>query len=225
MTTWTGLFPHEVALARTMRSDSPGFRCARGLPETHPADFNSATSRRSRTECPVCTSGPTPGETMPRTKVDLNTSRIARLQDAADLAELLFPGNRNQQHCFLVIWFSLKWAGSSLVPNLAPAAEQHTISRRTLERVRAKLRRLGLIDHVSRFSARHGGREGWVLSTRFERSLRQLAEKLAVFREGRDVSRDKEQLLIELADARRAAASQGGDARTVSNKSNRGATQ
>ena len=225
MTTWTGLFPHEVAFARTKPPDSPGFRCERGLPEAHPADFNSRPSRRPRTERPICTSEPTPGETMPSTKVDLNTSRIARLQDAADLAELLFPGNRNQQHCLLVIWFSLKWADSSLVPNLTPATRQHTISRRTLERVRAKLRRLGLIDHVSRFSARHGGREGWVLSTRFERSLRQLAEKLAVFREGRDVSRDKEQLLIELADARRAAANQGGETMAVSNESNRGATQ
>ena len=162
---------------------------------------------------------------MPGNKVDFNASRIARLQDISDLAELLFPGNRNQQHCFLVIWFSLKWEPARLVPNLAPATQRHTISRRTLERVRAKLRRLGLIDHVSRFSARHGGREGWVLSTRFERSLRQLAERVTAFREERSVSRDKELLLIELADARRAAANQGKQVMAIGDENNRGATE
>ena len=69
-----------------------------------------------------------PRENMPSNKVDFNASRIARLQDISDLAELLFPGNRNQQHCFLVIWFSLKWAGSSLVPNLSVVTEQHGVS-------------------------------------------------------------------------------------------------
>ena len=143
---------------------------------------------------------------MTSTKVDFSAGRVARLQDAADLAELLFPGNRNQQHCFLVLWFSLKWADGSLVPNLTPIAEQHGISKRTLERGRAKLRRLGLIDHVSRFNARHGYREGWVLSSRFEHGLRELAATVAALRETRG-TRDKDLLLIQFADARRAAAS------------------
>ena len=147
-----------------------------------------------------------PRENMPSNKVDLNASRIARLQDISDLAELLFPGNRNQQHCFLVVWFSLKWAGSSLVPNLSVVAEHHGVSKRTLERVRAKLRRLGLIDHVSRFNAQHGYREGWVLSTRFEHSLRRLADKVALLRERADRSDDKDRLLVSFADARRCAA-------------------
>ena len=142
---------------------------------------------------------------MATTKVDLNTNRIAHLHDAADLAELLFPANRNQQHCFLAIWFALKWADGSLVPKLVPVAEQHGISKRTLERVRAKLRRLGLIDHVSRFNARHGYREGWVFSRRFERALQRVANRLAELRDRREASRDRELLFIELADARRAA--------------------
>ena len=163
---------------------------------------------------------------MPSTKVDLNASRIARLQDAADLAELLFPGNRNQQHCFLVLWISLKWAGPQLVPNLTPVAERHGVSKRTLERVRAKLRRLGLIDHVSRFNARHGYREGWVLSPRCEHSLRQLADRVAAFREGRGASRDKELLLIQFADARRAAAGPGKAAAAgIENHINRGGSR
>lgn len=133
---------------------------------------------------------------MSSTKIDFNANRIARMSDATDLAELLFPGNRNQQHCFVAIWFSLKWADRGLVPNLDPIARQHDITPRTLERVRAKLRRLGLIDHVSRFSARHGYREGWTLSTRFERALRQLAQKSEVLKTTHDSTPEKDQLQI-----------------------------
>lgn len=140
------------------------------------------------------------------TRIELAFNKIARLSDASDLAELLFPGNRNQQHAFLAVWFSLKWSGTSLVPNLSEPAQEYAVSRRTLERVRAKLRRLGLIDHVSRFNARHGYREGWVVSPRFEHSLRQLADKVAALRSARTESREKDELLLQLAAARRASA-------------------
>jgi DNA-binding transcriptional regulator YhcF (GntR family) len=118
---------------------------------------------------------------------------------------LLFPGNRNQQHAFLAVWISLKWADHRMVPNLNEVAEQHSISRRTLDRVRAKMRRMGLIDHVSRFNTAHGCREGWILSSRFESSLRQLADRVADLKKPCG-SKDKELLLLELADARREAA-------------------
>jgi hypothetical protein len=113
-------------------------------------------------------------------------------------------GKPHQQHAFLAIWISLKWADHRMVPNLGEAAEQHGITKRTLERVRAKMRRMGLIDHVSRFNARHGCREGWILSSRFENSLRQLAEKVADLKKPCG-SKEKELLLLELADARREA--------------------
>lgn len=142
---------------------------------------------------------------MTSTRIEIAFNKIARIGDASDLAELLFPGNRNQQHCFLVLWFSLQSAGPELVPNLSEPAARHGISRRTLERVRAKLRRLGFIDHVSRFSARHGYREGWVLSTRFENSLRQLADRVAACRSTAGHVREKDELLINLAAARAAA--------------------
>jgi hypothetical protein len=143
---------------------------------------------------------------MTRTRIELAFNTIARLGDVSDLAELLFPGNRNQQHGFLVLWFSLRWAGPALVPNLNDPAQEHGVSRRTLERVRAKLRRLGVIDHVSRFNARHGYREGWVLSTRFERSLRHLADQVATLRETAGRTPEKDRLLITFAAARRSAA-------------------
>ncbi len=142
---------------------------------------------------------------MTSTKIELSFNKITRLTDLADLAELLLPGNRNQQHACLVIWISLKWADNDIVPNLATAAEKHGVSRRTLERVRAKLRRMGLIDYVSRLNAEWGYREGWVLSSRFERSLKQLAEKVGQVKENSVGSQEKDLLLLELLDSTRVA--------------------
>ncbi|MBN2560208.1 MAG: hypothetical protein JXQ75_04695 [Phycisphaerae bacterium] len=139
---------------------------------------------------------------MTSTKIELSFNKINRLADLADLAELLFPGNRNQQHAFLVIWISLKWADNRIVPNLAAPAKRHGVSRRTLERVRAKMRRMGLIDHVSRFSAESGYREGWTLSARFERALRTLAEKVVRGKQSAVGTKDKDEFLLQLAAAR-----------------------
>jgi len=145
---------------------------------------------------------------MTSTKIELACNRIARIADASDLAELMFPGNRNQQHAFLVIWVALKWS-RDIVPNLCEIVREHGVSRRTYERVRAKLRRLGLIEPISRFDLRHGGRDGWRLSTRFERGLRQLADKIASIEDTDIGSREKDLLLVRLADARRNTASIG----------------
>jgi len=143
---------------------------------------------------------------MTSTKIEWSFNKIARLKDSADLAEMLFPGNRNQQHAFLAVWLALKWSDHRMVPNLGEIARQHGITKRTLERVRAKIRRIGLIDRVSRFNASYDGHEGWVLSRRFERSLRELADRLAGLKETIDGSRDKDAVLLDFADARRRAA-------------------
>jgi len=140
------------------------------------------------------------------TKIELSFNKVKRLADLSDLAELLFPGNRNQQHAFLAVWISLKWSAHHIVPSLSRIADRHAISRRTLERVRAKMRRLGLIDHVSRLSARHGYREGWVLSSRLERALRELAEKVERLKDCTGASKEKDSVMFQLADARRYAA-------------------
>ena len=139
---------------------------------------------------------------MINTRIEISFNKMARLADLEDLAEILFPGNRNQQHAFLVVWIALKWR-HRMVPNLADVAAQHHVSRRTLERVRAKLRRMGIIEHVSRFSSRFGYHEGWVLSTRFERGLRELADKVAGLNDAGNGSNEKDQMLVGLAAARR----------------------
>jgi hypothetical protein len=119
---------------------------------------------------------------MPSTKIDLNHSRISRMEGLDDLARTLFPGNKTHQRVFLAIFVEIKWAPEQFLPALDPIAEKHNISPRTLETVRAKMRRLGIIDHVSRFNQRYGYREGWVFSGRFEKSLTRLAELTAEYK-------------------------------------------
>ena len=115
---------------------------------------------------------------------------------------MLFPGNRNQQHAAACILFELKWA-NGMVPNLAYLERKYDISRRILQRTRVKLSKLGLIEHVSYLNSRYGGQHGWKLSTRFERALRQLAEKCTQFSDRRTTSTEKDLMLVELMDARR----------------------
>ena len=169
------------------------------MPDELVPGFNIARLMRSRGGGRIRAQNPTLKMTFTRIEVSFN--KIARLDDLADLAELLFPGNRNQQHAFLAVWLALKWADHHMVPNLGEVAREHNITKRTLERVRAKMRRMGLIDHVSRFNAKHGYREGWVLSNRFERALRELACKVADLKDTSKGSREKDELLLSYAEA------------------------
>lgn len=136
------------------------------------------------------------------TKIDFHHRRISQLSDFTELAEMLSPGNRNQQHAAACIFFELKW-GDSIVPNLGSLESKHDISRRVLQRARAKLSRIGLIEHVSYLNSRYGGRHGWKLSSRFETALRQLADRCSVLRDKATSSKEKDQMLLQLADARR----------------------
>jgi hypothetical protein len=136
------------------------------------------------------------------TKIDFHHRRISQLSDFTELIEMLFPDNRNQQHAAACIFFELKWA-KHMVPNLAHIEKRYNISRRILQRTRAKLSRLGLIEHISYLNSRYGGQHGWKLSTRFERTLNQLGSKCADYRNRATGSKEKESLLLDFADARR----------------------
>ena len=107
------------------------------------------------------------------TKIDFLYRRIRQISDFTEIVEMLFPGNRNQQHAAARILLALKWA-HRILPSLAHLERPHGTSRRTLQRVRAKLNRLGLIERVSRSNSRYGGQEGWKLSGRFASGLRTL---------------------------------------------------
>ena len=111
------------------------------------------------------------------TKIDFRHRRVAEIEDIADLVEMLFPGNRNQQHAAARILLALK-AADEPVPSLSHLEQQWRISRRTLQRTRAKLSRLGLIERLTWMNARCNGQEGWKLSGRFCTALRGLADRV-----------------------------------------------
>ena len=132
------------------------------------------------------------------TKIDFRYRRISQLSDFTELIQMLFPGNRNQQHAAACVFFELKWA-QHIVPNMAYMETRYNISRRTLQRTRAKLARLGLIEHVSYLNSRYGGQSGWKLSARFSSALRMLAEKCDNWRNDKQASKqEKERMLLDL---------------------------
>jgi len=68
---------------------------------------------------------------------------------------------------------------------------------------RAKLSRIGLIEHISSFNSRYGGQSGWKLSTRFEAALKRLADKCAILRSKNNSLKDKDTMFVNFTDARR----------------------
>ena len=82
------------------------------------------------------------------TKIDFRYRRVSQMGDVTDLVAFLFPGNRNQQHAAARILLVLRDTGD-LRNTLSDLQQRYGISRRTLERTRAKLARLGLIERVS----------------------------------------------------------------------------
>lgn len=131
------------------------------------------------------------------TKIEFRYRRIGELDDLTDLVAILFPGNRNQQHAAARILLTLKSAKEPL--SVTELEERYGISRRTLQRTRAKLARLGLIEHVSWMNSRYGGRTGWVMSSRMTGGLRKLADRIDRWRGDTRLERQrKDQQLVEL---------------------------
>jgi uncharacterized coiled-coil protein SlyX len=132
------------------------------------------------------------------TKMTFHHRRIRQVEDVTDLVGMLFPGNRNQQHAAARILLHLRQTAAP-ERTLADLERQYVISRRTLQRTRAKLAHFGLIEHASGLCSRHGGQEGWTLSSRMSTALRHLADKLDRWRcEDRPAQWDKEDTLAEL---------------------------
>lgn len=136
------------------------------------------------------------------TKINFHHRKIRQISDYAEFIEMLFPHNQNQQYAAACIFFELKWA-KDMVPNLAYIERKFNISRRILQRTRAKLSRLGLVEHISYLNNRYGDKHGWRLSSRFECALNQLAHKFAGFKDTEIGSKEKDLMLVRFADARR----------------------
>ena len=128
---------------------------------------------------------------VPSTKIELNYNKIARIQGLDELAGALFPGNKNHQRIFLAIFVELKFAPGEFLPELGQFCDTYGFTPRMLETVRSKMRRMGIIDHVSRFNKTYGYREGWVFSKRFSRSLDRLSSLIQDFRERKDALQER----------------------------------
>ena len=132
------------------------------------------------------------------TKISFQHRRAREIGDLTDLVEVLFPGNRNQQHAAARMLLALR-AADAPVKDLAQLEDRYGISRRTLQRARAKLARLGLIEHVSGLNTRYLGQHGWRLSGRMSTGLRQLADRIDAWRhEHRREAIAKEEILVGL---------------------------
>ena len=139
------------------------------------------------------------------TKIHFNYR--TEISDYSDLVEMLFPGNRNQQHAAACILFELRWSESIILPSLNFVQNKYEVSKRILERTRSKLSRLGLIEHVSSFNTRYGGQSGWKMSSRFEAALKRLAEKTSLFRDKNLSTKEKDEMFVSFTDARRSVVS------------------
>ena len=112
------------------------------------------------------------------TKVEISFNKINRIADLEDIAAILFPHNKRHQKVFMAIYLELKWAPRQFLGSFGFLFEKYSLSKRVLEKVRAKCRRMGIIDHVSRFNSKHGYREGWIFSNKFRSSIVKLADAL-----------------------------------------------
>jgi hypothetical protein len=135
---------------------------------------------------------------MVSTKIDFSARKAREVGDVTDLVAVLCPGNHNQQHAAGRILLALKGRKQPL-RSLSFLEDRHGISRRTLQRTRAKLSRLGLIERIGWMNGRYGGQEGWMLSGRFVAALRQLAERTESWRKDLRPDRiQKDELLLGL---------------------------
>ena len=134
---------------------------------------------------------------VPSTKIELNHNKISRIHGLDELAKIFFTGNRNHQKVFIAIFIELKYAPHEFLPYLTPLCSKYAFTPRMLETVRSKMRRMGIIDHVSRFNKAYGYREGWIFSNRFSRSLICLTELIEGFRIRKDsLQKQKDQDLF-----------------------------
>lgn len=120
-----------------------------------------------------------PGKSIVSTKIEANKDKIYRTQDIHDLSHIIFP-NKNAtdlRAAFIMIFLSIKCHpnGKLITPNLEDMRTQKCpdVSQKTLWKARAVMARIGIIER----------RDGiyWKLSSRFGKSVSNLAEKVNQF--------------------------------------------
>jgi hypothetical protein len=113
-----------------------------------------------------------------RTKTEISPALVRGISGLDDLARIFCPDNRNHQRAFLAIWLGIKYAEGQFLASRTDLAERYGVSSRTIEIVRAKLKKLGFIQRVSHFSPSFGRRSGWIFPPRFRHALPSFSESL-----------------------------------------------
>ena len=140
----------------------------------------------------------TPKKMTESTKINFRYRKVRDIDDVTDLVVIFFPGNRNQQHAAARMLLALKDV-KDLLNSFRDIEGKSNISRRTIERTRAKLARLGLIEHVSWMNRRYDGRQGWKLSGRMSTALRSFADRIDNWRNDNTTDqKEKDKILISV---------------------------
>ena len=140
----------------------------------------------------------TPKKMTESTKINFRYRKVRDIDDVTDLVVIFFPGNRNQQHAAARMLLALKDV-KDLLNSFRDIEGKFNISRRTIERTRAKLARLGLIEHVSWMNRRYDGRQGWKLSGRMSTALRSFADRIDNWRnDNTPDQKEKDKILISV---------------------------
>lgn len=111
-----------------------------------------------------------------RTKIEISPAIARDLSGLDDLARVLFPDSGTHRRIFVAVWLELKYAHDQFLPSLFHIPEKYRVSRRVLETVRARMKKMGLLKRVSHFNPRHGHAAGWTFSDRFTGALARLSE-------------------------------------------------
>ena len=113
-----------------------------------------------------------------RTKIEISPALVRRVSGLDDLARILFPDNRNHAKTFVAIWLEIKYADRQFLASATNLTSRYNLSSRSLEIVRAKMKKLGMIRRISHLDPAFGHRSGWTFSPRIGSALRGLAEHL-----------------------------------------------
>ena len=129
---------------------------------------------------------------MVRTKIEISPASVRSISGLDDLARIVFPNNQLHRRVFVLIWTAIKYADDQFVPSLDFLCAEHGFSRRILETVRAKMKKLGILKRISHFNPRHSSTAGWSFSDRFAGSLTKLADASRSFRTPAGTSRSEQ---------------------------------
>jgi hypothetical protein len=111
-----------------------------------------------------------------RTKIEISPALVRGISGLDDLAKIFSPDNSNHRRAFLGLWLSIKYADEQFLAATENLTAKYNITPRTVEVVRVKMKKLGLIQRVSHFNPAFGDQSGWMFSPRFRQMLSSLGE-------------------------------------------------